>query len=125
MGIKKTVKKLVKIGKKAGKSLGKDGSEFVEAVLQTAIGTLEAELKKRGATSGKKPGTQAAKQPQEPAPARSRSARRRVTQEGAKPEVPVAKLAQCLASTTSRAAGDRPHRPRAAVSPVDESRSPV
>ncbi len=125
MGIKKTGKKLMKIGKKAAKSLGKSGSEFVEAVLQTAIGTLETELKKKGATSGKKPVVQAAKQPQGPAPARSSSARRRLTQGGVKSGVPVAKAPHRLASTTSRAAGEQPHRPRAAASAVEESRSPV
>jgi hypothetical protein len=120
MGIKKTGKKLMKIGKKAAKSLGKGGSEFVEAVLHTAIGTLETELKEKGVTSRKKPVVQAAKQPKEPAPARSSSAKRRLTQAGVKPAAPVAKRLDRPASTTSRAAGEQPHRPRAAVSAVEE-----
>ncbi len=125
MGIKKIGKKLMKIGKRAGKRLGKGGSEFVETVLQTAIGTLETELKKRGATSGKKPGAQVARQPERSRPAGSRSARRRLTQGGEKPGAPAARSPHRLASTTSRAAGDQPHRPRAAVSPAEESHSTV
>jgi hypothetical protein len=125
MGIKKTGKKLMKIGKKVGKSLGKGGTEFVEAILQTAIGTLETELKKK-TTSGKKPGEQAASHPRGPAPARNRSARRRLTQRSVKTGPPAATRPHLPASTTRRtAAGDQPRRPRAAVSPVEESHSPV
>jgi hypothetical protein len=125
MGIKKTVKKLLKVGRKTGKSLGKGGSEFVEAVLRTAIETLEAELEKKGATSGKKPGVQAAKEPQGAAPAGLNSARRRPTRRGVKPGAPAAKRPQRLAETTNRAAGDQPHRPRPAVAPVQVSRPSV
>jgi hypothetical protein len=118
MGIKKT-------GKKVGKSLGKGGTEFVEAILQTAIGTLETELKKQSTTSGKKPGEQAAGHPQGPAPARSRSARRRLTQRSVETGPPAATRPHLPASTTRRTAGDQPRRPRASVSPVEESHSPV
>ena len=125
MGIKKTGKKLMKIGKKVGKSLGKGGREFVETVLRTAIGTLETELKKKGATSGEEHGVQAAGQPQGPAAAGIRSARRRLAHRGVKPGAPVATRPHLPASTTSRAAGDQPRRPRAAVSPVEQSDSTV
>jgi hypothetical protein len=124
MGIKKTVKKLVKIGRKTGKSLGKGGSEFVEAVLRTAIETLETELEKKGAT-GKKPGVQAAKEPQGAAPAGLSSPRRRPTRRGVKPGAPAAKRPHPLAETTNRAAGDQPHRTRPAAAPVQVSRPSV
>jgi hypothetical protein len=119
MGIKKIGKKLMKIGKKAGKSLGKGGSEFVESVLQTAIGTLETELEKRGATSAKKPGVQAARQSEGRGPAGIRSAKRHLPQEAKKRGAPASKRPHHLAST-SRAAGEQPRRPRAAVSPTEQ-----
>ncbi|OFX20220.1 MAG: hypothetical protein A2V77_16575 [Anaeromyxobacter sp. RBG_16_69_14] len=118
MGIKKIGKKLMKIGKKSARSLGKGGSEFVEAVLQTAIGVLETELKKKGAPSARKTRVRAAA-----APAKSRSARQPMAQEGVKPGA--ARRPQGPASTRGRAAGDQPRGPRAAVVSGEKSQPTV
>ena len=67
MGIKKTGKKLMRLGKKASRRLGKDGRALVQNVLQAAIGTLQAEIKKRAKPSKKASGGRSGARPQESA----------------------------------------------------------